>query len=178
MLVAAAGFGTSGRFANASLATEYELLEVNIGAVMALSHLFSRRFVRRGRGGLVLMSSLLGFQGVPLSANYAATKAYVQTLAEALHLELKPFKIDVIACAPGPVRSGFEVRANMRMSIGQSPESVAEATLRAIGRRSTVRPGLLSKALESSLAPLPRRARSRILSQIMAGMTKHQSESS
>ena len=176
VLIAAAGFGTSGHFLDASLAEEYELLDVNIGAVMALSHLFTRRLVRRGHGGLILMSSLLAFQGVPLSANYAATKAYVQTLAEGLYLECKRFGIDVIACAPGPVRSGFEARANMRMSVGQKPDGVAEATLRALGRRSTVRPGLLSKALESSLAPLPRNARSRILGQVMASMTRHQSK--
>ena len=52
-------------------------------------------------GGIVLMSSLVAFQGVPRAANYAATKAYVQSFAEALRLELKPLGVDVIASAPG-----------------------------------------------------------------------------
>ena len=66
------------------------------------------------------MSSLLAFQGVPRAGNYAATKAYVQTLAEALRIELGPLGVDVLACAPGPIQSGFAARANMRMSMAAS----------------------------------------------------------
>lgn len=174
LLIAAAGFGTSGLFLAQSIKQELELVDVNCRAVLALTYLFSSRMAVRRRGGIVLMSSLLAFQGVPRSANYAASKAYIQTLAEGLNVELARSGIDVIASAPGPVRSGFEARAGMRMSIGQTPEVVATATLKALGRRSTIRPGWLSKALEASLVLLPRRARSRIMAQVMAGMTKHQ----
>lgn len=84
LLVAAAGFGTSGAFLDADLERERDLLQVNCWAVLELAQVFGRRFAEQGRGGLVLMSSLLAFQGVPRAAHYAATKAYVQTLAEAL----------------------------------------------------------------------------------------------
>jgi short-subunit dehydrogenase len=133
-----------------------------------------RRFAQRGRGGVVLLSSLVAFQGVPRAASYAATKAFVQSLAEALRIEWKPLGIDVIACAPGPVASGFAQRANMRMNMAATPEQVAQATLKALGRQTTVRPGWLSKLLEWSLAPLPRWGRVRIMSLVMGGMTAHQ----
>ncbi len=176
LLVACAGFGTSGQFIDSDLEAETNMVDVNCRAVLALCHLFGRRFAEQGRGGLVLMSSLLAFQGVPLAANYAATKAYIQTLAEGLHLELAPHGVDVIASAPGPIHSGFAARANMRMGMGQTPKAVARTTLDALGRRITVRPGWLSKALEGSFTGLPRWARARILGRVMGGMTRHQSE--
>lgn len=174
LLVACAGFGTSGQLLGAPLEQELAMLDVNCRAVLAMSHHFGRRFAAQGRGGLVLMSSLLAFQGVPFSANYAATKAYIQSLAEGLHIELAPLGVDVLAAAPGPVHSGFAAQADMQMSLAARPSNVAQATLAALGRKSTVRPGLLSKLLESSLIPLPRWGRVRVMKLIMRGMTKHQ----
>lgn len=172
LLVAAAGFGTSGRFVDAPLAEELAMIDVNCRAVAELAHHFGAAFVRRGRGGMVLMSSLLAFQGVPRAANYAATKAFVQSLAEGLRAELAPLGVDVIASAPGPIHSGFGSRARMTMSLAQGPAAVAQATLDALGSRNTVRPGWLSKALAWSLATLPRWARVRVMAVVMAGMAR------
>lgn len=174
LLVAAAGFGTSGPFLESDLAPELGMIDVNCRAVAALSHAFGRRFVARGRGGLVLMSSLVAFQGVPRAANYAATKAFVQSLAEGLRLELAPRGVDVLASAPGPVHSGFAARASMQMSMAQSPTEVARGTLAALGRWGTVRPGFLARFLELSLSFLPRWGRVRMMGVVMNGMTKHQ----
>ncbi len=173
LLVAAAGFGTSGAFLGSSLERELEMLEVNCRAPLEMSLRFGRRFAERGRGGIVLMGSLVGFQGTPNAAHYAATKAYVQTLAEALHVELAPLGVDVLASAPGPTDSGFAARAGMRMGLALKPADVARSTLGALGRRSTVLPGNLSRLLTYSLAPLPRWARVRIMGRVMGGMTKH-----
>jgi short-subunit dehydrogenase len=172
LLVASAGFGTSGPFVDAKLAEELEMIDVNCRSVAALSHAFGRRFVVRKRGGIVLMSSLVAFQGVPRAANYAATKAYVQSFAEALRLELKPLGVDVIASAPGPIRSGFAARASMTMGLAQTPRDVAGATLTSLGRHGTVRPGWLAKFLEAALMFLPRWGRVRMMGVVMAGMTK------
>lgn len=176
LAVAAAGFGTSGSFLDSPLHSEVDMLNVNCRAALEMSHLFGRRLRARGRGGLVLMSSLLAFQGVPRAGNYAATKAYIQSLAEALHIELAPYGVHVVASAPGPVRSGFAERADMNMSFATSSDSVARGTLRALGRGTTVRPGALSKALEWSLKTLPRPGRVRVLQQVMRGMTQHQTQ--
>ena len=170
LLVAAAGYGASGGFVDASPDTELGMIDVNCRALAQSVQDFARRFVGRGRGGLVLMSSLVAFQGVPGAANYAATKAYVQTLAEGLSVELKGKGVDVLASAPGPVVSGFGARAGMKIVRGQTPQEVARGTLRALGRRTTVRPGFLAKGLEASLAPLPRYFRARIMGRVMAGL--------
>ena len=175
LLVAAAGFGTSGPFVDCPLDSELAMIDLNCRAVAASSHLFARRFVARGRGGLVLLSSLVAFQGVPRAANYAATKAFVQSLAEGLRLELLPRGVDVVASAPGPVHSGFAARASMKMGFAQTPREVARSTLHALGRRGTVRPGWLAKLLEASLKPLPRFWRVRMMGVVMGGMTRRQS---
>jgi short-subunit dehydrogenase len=171
LLVAAAGFGVSGPFIENDIHVELNMIDVNCRALAQMTHAFARRFVARKSGGVVLMSSLVAFQGVPRAANYAATKAYVQTLAEGLHDELAPLGVDVLASAPGPVKSGFGKRAGMRIGSGQTPDEVADASLKALGRRTTVRPGFLAKALEASLKPLPRGGRVKMMARVMAGLT-------
>lgn len=173
LLVAAAGFGTSGPFLAAPLREELAMLDVNCRAVLALTHEFGNRFAARGRGGIVLFSSLVAFQGVPHAAAYAATKAFVQSLAEGVAPELRARGVDVLAVAPGPVRSGFAARAGMRMGATDSPGAVAEGLVAALGRRALVRPGLLSKALEFSLSALPRRGRVWMMGRVMSGMARH-----
>lgn len=173
LLVAAAGFGTAGRFIDGILEDELEMIDVNCRAVAALTHHYGARFAKQRRGGIVLLSSLVAFQGVPRAANYAATKAYVQSLAEGIRSELGPAGVDVVSCAPGPISSGFGKRARMNMSLSLGPEAVAQATIEALGKRGTVRPGWLSKVLEWSLALLPRWGRVRMMGIVMGGMTKH-----
>ncbi len=175
LLVASAGFGTSGHFIDSPLAAELEMLDVNCRAVLNLAHVFGQRFSKRRGGGIVLMSSIVAFQGVPRAANYAATKAYIQSLAEGLYHELAPHGVDVVASAPGPIHSGFAVRAKMHLGMALQPSAVAGATLSRLGRQNTVRPGWLSKLLEIALT-LPRWARVRIMTIVMNGMTKPQRE--
>lgn len=174
LLAAIAGFGTSGPFTDNPLNRELDMIDVNCRAVVELSHHFAMRFADQRRGGLILMSSLLAFQGVPRAATYAATKSFIQTFAEGIRLELATSGVDVIASAPGPVHSGFSARADMRMGTAARPAIVARQTLKALGRRTTVRPAFLSKFLEASLLALPRGARSRIMGVVMGGMTRHQ----
>jgi len=170
LVVLAAGFGTTGTFLETTVADEMALIAVNISAVSQLSHTFAGRLAGRGKGGIILFGSIVGWQGVPGQANYAASKAYVQSLAEGLHDELEPHGVDVLSVAPGPVASGFGARAGLAMSGATAPEVAATATLTALGRRRTVIPGARGKFLTSALRPLPRRFRSLILGRVIAGM--------
>jgi len=171
LLAACAGFGTSGAFLESEAVSETAMVDVNCRAVLTLTRAFAGQFAARGGGGIVLMSSLFAFQGVPRAANYAATKAYIQCLAEGLRPELAPHGIDVIASAPGPIRSGFAARAGMVMGLSQPASAVGRETLSRLGRRGTVRPGWLSKLLETLFIGQPRRMRSWILARVVAGMT-------
>lgn len=173
LYTACAGFGTAGHFADNAIADELDMITVNCHALTALAHPIAQAMRSRRRGGIIMMSSIVAFQGVRNAANYAATKAFVQTLAEGLVAELRPYGVDVLSSAPGPVATGFASRADMKMGGAASAETVARATLRALGRKTTVRPGGQSKLLGWGLGTLPRPLRSRILGGIMTGMTKH-----
>jgi hypothetical protein len=174
LLVASAGFGTSGYFHESNINNEIGMLRVNCEALLRLTHYFSQRFIKQQRGGIVLLSSIVAFQGVPLAAHYAATKAYVQSLGEALSRELKPFGINVLTAAPGPVASGFGERANMKMDISLKTHQVGNQILHALGKKSIVLPGMLTKILVGSLSLVPRWGKVLIMEKVMGGMTAHQ----
>ncbi|MEM9888538.1 MAG: SDR family NAD(P)-dependent oxidoreductase [Bacteroidota bacterium] len=172
-----AGFGTSGKFIESDIDKEVNMLDLNCRSLLMLSHHFAQQFAKKQKGGIILLSSLVGFQGVPNAANYAATKAYVQSLGEALAVELKPHKVDVLCAAPGPVNTSFSERANMQMGNVLKPEDIGVPILKALGRKTTVLPGTLTKILTYSLRTVPRWAKVKIMNQVMGGMTKHQQHS-
>lgn len=176
LLVAATGFGTSGSLIDSNIESELNMIQVNCSSVVEQCFYFGKMFSEKRRGGIILISSLVAFQGVPRAANYSATKAFIQNLAEGLHFELKPFGVSVLASAPGPVDSGFAKRANMIMGRAAKPEDIAEATVSALGHSITVRPGFLSKLLGWSLLTMPRKQRVLAMQKIMNGMTSHQSK--
>ena len=173
LLVAAAGFGSSGAFLNTKLVNELNMLKTNCEVPLSMSYFFGERFVKQKRGGIILFSSLLGFQGAPNSANYAATKGYIQCLGEGLYVELKPHNVDVRISAPGPVATGFAEVADMQMSLAAHPKEVARVTVNALGKAMTIRPGKIAKFLGWSLMTSPRRIRVSIVKIIMDGMMKH-----
>ncbi len=144
------------------------ITEADIGAVADLNcratALLARRFlppmVQRGRGGLILMSSLAGLQGVPGLAVYSASKAFLNTLAQALWAENRSSGVDVIACCAGAVTTPGYQQAARRSAPGATiPEQVAVTTLDALGSGFRVVPGPLNKVSTFTLERmLPKRA--------------------
>ncbi|MEJ7138896.1 SDR family NAD(P)-dependent oxidoreductase [Amphibiibacter pelophylacis] len=171
LAVCAAGFGSSGDFLDSDLDNELNMLRLNCEATTTLAWHLGQRLVQRGRGGLILLSSIVAFQGVPRSAHYAATKAYVQTLAEGLRQEWRGRGVEVLAVAPGPVNTGFAARSKMAITRADTPDEVARYSLMALGLLGTVRPGRLASLMGYALALLPRAVRVRIMAQAMKGMT-------
>lgn len=174
LVALAAGFATSGPFADAALTSQLEMVGLNVTAVTRLAHTFARRLNNRDHGGIMLFGSILGRQGVPWVSTYAATKAYAEILAEGLHNELAPRGIDVLSVVPGPVHTAFADRAGLEYGSATTPEAVAEAAVAALGKRATVVPGVRARFLVSSLALLPRRRRIRFIGDVMHRMrTRH-----
>ncbi len=112
LVVAAAGYGTSGTFLDADVPDELQMIDVNCRAVTELTHIFARRLSALGRGGIVLMSSLVAFQGVPRAATYAATKGFIQVFAEGRPID---------PAVPRSRRAGE--RASSRLGEGRSAPS-------------------------------------------------------
>lgn len=149
LVVPNAGIEMSGEFINSNADANDRLLHLNVQAPMQMAHRFGAKMMQRGHGGILFTSSLFGYQGIPLVAHYAATKAYILSLGEALNVELKPHGIDVTVLSPG--LTDTDMPTNMPINFAkmpilkQTPEQVARTGIEALGRKATVVSGLLNK---------------------------------
>jgi short-subunit dehydrogenase len=101
LLVYNAAFSKIGPFLEQDVASKLKMLDVNCRAPLLLADHFGRAMAARGRGGILLMSSLAGFQGSALVSVYAATKAFNTVLGEGLWDELRGTGIDVLPFVAG-----------------------------------------------------------------------------
>ncbi len=135
-LVNNAGFGKIGAFADEPLTTLTEMLNLNITTLTEMTSLFLPKMIERNSGKILNIASTASFQPLPNFGVYAASKAYVLHLTEALHYELQDTNISVTALCPGPVHTGFAKRANAENSIlfkhAMTPRAVAEIGYKAL----------------------------------------------
>lgn len=127
-----AGFGLRGPFDAQPIDEVMGMLAVNVTALTRLTHLALPAMLARGEGGILNVASTAAFQAGPNMAVYYATKAFVLSLSEALHEELKERGVRVTALCPGPTHSEFAKRADMEESrlfrrAAMSARDVAEA---------------------------------------------------
>jgi short-subunit dehydrogenase len=138
VLVNNAGFGDLGPFADADLAKMLRMIQVNITALTELTGLFLAGMRERGRGRILNVGSVAGFQPGPFMAVYYATKAYVNSFSEALAAELAGTGVTVTCLAPGRTESEFNAVAGFASAspVGGTADarSVAEAGVRAMKR--------------------------------------------
>lgn len=163
-----------GPFSNATEADLAAAAAVNVKAPLLLTKLFSAPMIQRGRGGIVLMSSLAGGQGSPNLATYAATKAFNTILAEGLWSEFAPLGVDVLVCTAGAILTpGYEQAESAKPAPGAlSATAVAEATLGAVGNGPVVVPGAVSKIGRFMMTRLlSRRAAVGIMSKSTGGLS-------
>ena len=160
LLVNDAGFGTRGEFAGLPLARELEELDVNVRALMRLTHAALGPMVGRGRGAVINVASTGAFQPVPHMATYAATKAFVLHFSEALHEEVKGKGVTVTCLCPGAVKTEFQQVAGVdesRLRAWKSVDAVVESALKAVAaRRAITVPGALNVSLVAAVKLMPR----------------------
>ncbi len=101
LLVNNAGFGTRGRFDHLPLERELEEIDLNVSALVALTHLFLPGMIASRKGTVINVASTASFQPVPHMATYAATKAFVLSFSQGLHYELTGSGVNVMALCPG-----------------------------------------------------------------------------
>jgi uncharacterized protein len=173
LLVTNAAFAPIGRFLDRDEADLVRAVELNAVALVRLVHRFLPAMVQRGRGGLVVMSSLAGQQGSPGIATYAATKAFGAVLAEGLWAELRGTGVDVVACVAGAVLTPGLEQAKPRRAPGTvTADVVASAALDALGQGPRTVPGRLmrvSSVLTSRL--MPKRAAIALIAKASADLT-------
>jgi uncharacterized protein len=162
ILINNAGHGLQGAFIDSKLDAALAMVQLDIASLTAVTHLFAQDMRARGRGKILLVASLLAFQGVVNFAVYSAAKAYVLRLGEALHREFKRDGITVTSLCPGMSDTGFAAAAKQKVTPGlkllmMQPAPVVRAGIRALdaGRISVV-PGLPNKFLAILMWATPR----------------------
>ena len=162
LLVNNAGFGTVGRFHELPISTEISEIGVNVVAVTRLTHAALPGMIERGRGGVINVASIAGYQPTPLNATYGATKAFVSSLSQAVHEELKGTGVNCMVLCPGFTRTEFQERAGIDSGdipafLWQDAETVVGLALGAFDKgRAVCVPGGLNRATAafSGTAPM------------------------
>lgn len=170
LVVNNAGFGTSGTFHELDAARLGREIDLNVGALTRLSHAALATMVPRRRGWLLNVSSVASFQPVPDLAVYAATKAYVTSLSESLHEEVRGADVTVTALCPGLTRTEFISVSNSDGEADRFPsfawtsvDQVARAGLDGVAAgRAVAVPGLQYRLMAAGVDVTPREVRRRI----------------
>ncbi len=170
VLVCNAAAASMGAFATQSLATAEASVDVNCRAPLRLLSAVVPGMVQRGKGAVVLLSSLTAFQGAPFISVYGATKAFTLSLAQALWAELKPAGVDVLAVCPGATLTPNYLRASAKGAApGElEPAQVAREALAQLGRGPVMIPGAFNRFAAAMMALMPLRMRI----SVMASQTK------
>ena len=172
-LINNAGHGLQGQFADASLDAVLSMVQLDVASLTAVTHVFAQDMRKRRRGKILLVASMLAYQGVENFAVYSAAKAYVLRLGEALHRELKRDGITVTTLCPGMSDTGFAKAAQQRLTTAlkflmMKPAPVVRTGIRALqtGRISVV-PGWLNKASVIFMWATPRWLHQAAFSRVM-----------
>ena len=161
VLVNNAGFGLTGRFSEQDPARLRQMIDLNCGALTELCRAVAPQMARRRSGAILNVASTAAFQPGPGMAVYFATKAFVLSLTEALHEELRSFGVKVSALCPGPTATEFGEVAGFGKPIPKFAMAGAKEVVRAgldglDANRAVVIPGLLNKLSAQGHRLLPR----------------------
>ncbi|OGW79926.1 MAG: hypothetical protein A3G33_02280 [Omnitrophica bacterium RIFCSPLOWO2_12_FULL_44_17] len=161
-LVNNAGCGVSGNFLEASLDRYLSMVDVNVYALLELTHRFLPEMIRAKKGLMINVSSTASFQPLPGASVYSATKAFVTFLTEAIWLETRGSGVRVINLCPGWTKTDFAKTSGGRdirkMPLAETTDQVIESAFRAIhGKMPTVISGVHNRVVSVLVRFLPRR---------------------
>ena len=137
LLISNAGADAMGALLRVELPDLKQMLHLNTTSHLELVHHFGRRFEKRGKGGILLVSSTAALQGTPYLGNYAGSKSYQLNLGMALNYEMRDTGVNVTVLMPGPTKTpGLIDKAAIPLATlpapQMSPDAVAKIGLRAL----------------------------------------------
>lgn len=173
VLVNNAGFGWHGEFARTDLRRWLEMMQVNMAALVELTHLFVQPMLQRRAGKILNVASTAAFQPGPLVNVYYASKAFVHSFSYALADELKHSGVTVTALCPGTTRTEFFERGNfgpVRAAFAMDARRAAAAGYRGLMRgKRVVIPGATNKILSALARRAPVRLAAAVAKRIHRG---------
>jgi uncharacterized protein len=170
LLVTNAAWSPVGPFLASDLAGLLTAIDINCRAPVVLIHELGARMAERGRGGIIVMSSLAAEAGTANVALYSATKAFDLVLAEGLWYELRDRGVDVVAIRPGSTRTpGWQSTQPPEGDIEgvMEPGDVVRDALAALGTTPSLTAGAANRAAEAMFRSMARRD----VVELMSGIT-------
>jgi short-subunit dehydrogenase len=165
VLVNNAGYGHAGAFSESDSASELGMIDLNVRALVELTHIYWPSMLASKTGGVLNVASTAAFQPGPLMAIYYASKAFVLSFSEALWEEARGTGVRVSCLCPGPTVSNFRARAGTdkkklsRAGTPMSSASVAELGYRAWKNNKRVEvTGLRNRVMAAAVPFVPRTA--------------------
>lgn len=139
-LINNAGIGSTGNFADRDLQSELDMINLNIFALVTLTHLYLQKMRARKSGTIINVASMASFMPAPYMAAYAASKAFVRSFTDAVSAENKAYNVRIMLLVPGLTETNFfdaakinnEEKADMMMMGIQKPEDVVETAMRGL----------------------------------------------
>jgi len=156
LVISNAGAATFGSFLTVDRTSMNRSLHLNVIAHLDMTHHFGQKLAQRRRGGLLLVSSTAGLQGIPFAAEYAAAKAYLLSLGEALHVEFQKLGVNVTVLLPGATdtpflpATGFDP-ANLPIKPMSTKQCVAEGLAALSANRATHIAGRIDRIMAAVL---------------------------
>jgi len=164
VLVNNAGFGDTGDFAETDRRKQVGMVDLNVRALVDLTHRFLPGLLARRSGGILNLSSTAAYQPGPGMAVYYASKSFVLSFSEALSEEVRGSGVTVTALCPGPTTTEFGAVSGMdrsrifRLARHMTAEDVAEIGWRGfLGGRRTVVTGFQNRLTAASAPFVPKR---------------------
>ncbi len=149
LLVNNVGREDSNHFLKIDRKDHIQTINLNIKAPLLLTHHFGSKMVTRKKGGIINMSSIVAFHGVPYISNYAATKSYNLNFSEGIAAEFRKHNVDVLTVTPGftdtNLASVYDFRGTPFKPL--NPSFVAAKALNSLGKKGLVIPGGINKFL-------------------------------
>lgn len=171
LLVSNAGTGIPGVFLDLSEDVLINIVQLNAISHLRLTHYYGRKFAQRGRGGIILVSAMGAVDGIPYMSNDAATKAYVTSLGQGLHVEFENLGVNTTVVIPGPTdtpvidKFGIDV-SNLPIKPMTVEKCVAEGLAALEANKATHLTGRLNRVMAKIIpTSISRKVNSRMLSQ-------------
>jgi short-subunit dehydrogenase len=155
LLINNAAMLMGGALVKRDLRDEINMLNVNVTTPLKLTHYFGSKMRERGRGGIIFVASIAGYNCMPYMTNYIATKSYLISFGEALYHEFKKEGVDILVLSPGLMDTdpqnthepivGIEKPDSPPKNRGMAVTPVVAEALENLGRKITVVPGIMTK---------------------------------
>ena len=152
ILINNAGYGIWGDFDQLSLSEQLSMLQLNINAVIALTHHLLPMLKQQKQSYVLNISSTAAYQAVPTLALYSASKSFILSYSRAIRYELKNSSVSVSCLSPGPTATGFADRAGMQAldhlaeKFNMTADIVAKTGLKGMfNKKSEIIPGFLNQ---------------------------------